>query len=505
MSSRGSRHQHTRGYSYMVLLEPVSSRLTRRQMLATAGAAAVAYGAAPAGRLADRSFGQFVQPEFAPAAPGFHSRPDLRIPALAVATRPGALSPGLVLLAPYNAPAGAQAGAVIFSDRGDPVWEQPLPNLVTTDFRVQTYAGSPALTWWQGKIVLGHGVGRYVIADSSYTPLAQLNAGNGMHGDLHEFLLTDRGTALLTTYLVTRHDLRAVGGSADGSIQDAVFQELDIATGRVLLEWHSLDHIPITDSYWGLGSDWDYVHLNSIGVDGDGNLLVSSRNTHTIYKIDRVTGQIIWRLGGKHSDFAIDRQAMFAWQHDARRQPDGSISLFDNGERVSRALVLNVDETRRRVTLRRAYTHPQQLFASSQGNVQLLSNGNVFVGWGAQPYVSEFTPDGTLIFDAKLGPGYVSYRAYRAQWSGLGAGLPAVVLERAPRYTDAYVSWNGDTRVVRWTVLGGRHPSALVPIGSVPRTGFETGVRIPARFTSLRFVGSDATGRRLGASAALAR
>jgi len=488
-----------------VLLEAAPPRLSRRQVIVGTGAALLAYGGASAGRLVDRSFGQFVAPEFAPAAPGFHSRPDLRIPALTVATRPGAVSPGLLLLAPYNAPADAQAGAVIFTDRGDPVWEQPLPNLVTTDFRVQTYAGRPALTWWQGKVVLGHGVGSYVIADSSYRPLAHVNAGNGMSGDLHEFLLTDRGTALLTTYLVTRHDLRAVGGASDGSIQDAIFQEVDIASGRVLLEWHSLDHIPITDSYWGLGSDWDYVHLNSIGVDTDGNLLVSSRNTHTIYKIDRSSGAIIWRLGGKHSDFALDREAVFAWQHDARRQPDGSISLFDNGERVSRALLLNVDEARRRVTLRRAYTHPQQLFATSQGNVQTLSNGNILVGWGAQPYVSEFTPDGTLVFDAKLGPGYVSYRAYRAQWNGQGAGPPAVALERAPRYTDAYVSWNGDTRVVRWTVLGGRRVADLVPIGSVPRTGFETGVRIPARFTNLRLVGSDLSGRALGLSAPLVR
>ena len=488
-----------------MLLDGAPLRLSRRQALVSASAAALVYGGASAGRLVDRSFGQFVAPQFAPAAPGFHSRPDLRIPALTVATRHEVVSPGLLLLAPYNAPADAQAGAVIFTDRGDPVWEQPLPNLVTTDFRVQTYMGRPALTWWQGKVVIGHGVGSYVIADSSYAPLAHVNAGNGMSGDLHEFLLTDRGTALLTTYLVTHRDLRSVGGSEDGSIQDAIFQEVDIATGRVLLEWHSLDHIPITDSYWGLGTDWDYVHLNSIGVDRDGNLLVSSRNTHTIYKIDRSSGQIIWRLGGKHSDFAFDREAVFAWQHDARRQPDGSISLFDNGERVSRALQLNVDETRRRVTLRRAYTHPQQLFATSQGNVQMLANGNVLVGWGAQPYVSEFTPDGTLAFDAKLGPGYVSYRAYRAQWTGQGAGLPAVALERASGYTDAYVSWNGDTRVARWTVLAGRRANNLVPIGSVPRSGFETGVRIPARFTNLRLVGTDSAGRELGVSAALVR
>ncbi len=135
----------------------------------------------------------------------------------------------------------------------------------------------------------------------------------------------------------------------------------------------------------------------------------------------------------------------------------------------------------------------------------MLSNGNVLVGWGAQPYVSEFAPDGALIFDAKLGPGYVSYRAYRAQWEGEGAGAPAVALARTRGYTDAYVSWNGDVRVARWTVLAGRRAADLVPIGSVPRTGFETGVRIPARFTHLRLVGVDSAGRALGASAPVVR
>jgi hypothetical protein len=181
-------------------------------------------------------------------------------------------------------------------------------------------------------VELGHGVGHYVVADSSYRPLATVNAGNRRAGDLHEFLLTDRGTALLTTYAVTQRDLSAVHGSKAGTIQDAMFQEIDIASGRVLLEWHSLDHIPVTESYWPLSSNWDYVHLNSIDVDRDSNLLVSSRNTHTIYKLDRRSGQIIWRLGGKHSDFQIAPEAVFAWQHDARRQPDGTITMFDNGD-----------------------------------------------------------------------------------------------------------------------------------------------------------------------------
>ena len=447
-----------------------------------------------------RTLGALLEPAVAPRTPAYHTRPDLRIPALSVTTLGKGLAPGLIFLAPYNAPNNAQAGAVIVDDTGAPVWEQPLARLVTTDFRVQTYKGRPALTWWQGIIELGHGVGNYVIADSEYTPLARVNAGNGRAGDLHEFLLTERGTALLTSYAIARADLRAVGGSASGTIQDALFQEIDVVTGKVLLEWHSLDHIPISESYWPLTADWDYVHLNSIAVDRDQNLLVSSRNTHTIYKLDRTSGAIIWRLGGKRSDFSFGAEADFAWQHDARRQPDGTITLFDNGERLSRAVALEVDETHRRVSLRRSYRHPANLHADSQGNVQVLPGGNVLVGWGAQPYVSEFAPSGELLFDAMLATDYVSYRAYRIPWTGEAAGAPTIATARARAHTDAFVSWNGDTRVVRWIAMTGTSPATLSPIGSVRRTGFETGMRLSRNLVSLAVRGVDASGATVGTS-----
>jgi hypothetical protein len=445
----------------------------------------------------------------AAAVPSFVSRPDLRIPALAITQRAGrTVAPGLMLLAPYNAPSPAQAGALIVDNTGAAVWEQPLAHLVTTDFRVQSYRGRPALTWWEGVITLGHGVGRYVIADSAYAPIAHVNAGNGRRGDLHEFLVTDRGTALLTSYAIEDMDLRPVGGPRHGTIQNAMFQEVDIASGRVLLEWRSLDHIPIAESYWpvGAGNNWDYVHLNSIGVDLDQNLLVSSRNTHTIYKLDRRSGEIMWRLGGKHSDFAIASDASFAWQHDARRQPDGSISVFDNGYGgASRALLLSVDEPGRRASLGRSYTRPTATFSDSQGNVEVLPNGNVFVGWGAQPYVSEFSPSGELIFDAQLGDRYISYRAYRAPWAGHGAGLPAVAARRGSGQNSVYVSWNGDTRVAWWTVLAGEGSGArLRALRPVARTGFETLIEVPPTVTHLQVRASDRAGGTLATSAPLA-
>jgi hypothetical protein len=192
----------------------------------------------------------------------------------------------------------------------------------------------------------------------------------------------------------------------------------------VLLEWHSLDHIPLSESYWPVYEPWDYVHINSIDVDYDGNLLVSSRNTHTVYKIDRHSGAVIWRLGGKSGDFSLASGAAFAWQHDVRRQANGTLTIFDNeglpnaNTNESRAIVLAVDEPGRKASLLREYRHPTPLLATSQGSVQVLPNGNIFVGWGAEPYVSEFSASGELLFDAQLGDKYLSYRAFRMPWTG---------------------------------------------------------------------------------------
>jgi hypothetical protein len=476
----------------------VPHRLTRRKLLVSGGVAATAVAATSSLRMLPQS----VDALYVTAAsqPAFHTRPDLQIPGLNLAAGSRAVTAGRLMLAPYGAK-GKQAGPLILDANGDLVWQQPLVQpLVGTDLRVQTYRGRPALTWFEGRIEHGHGVGSYVIADANYTPQARITAGNGHHGDLHEFLLTDRGTALLTTYRIVTRDLRSVGGSSSGKIQDAMFQEIDLASGKVLLEWHSLDHIALDESYYSMRSNWDYAHLNSIAVDRDENLIVSSRNTHTLFKIDRNTGEIIWRLGGKRSDFTLTREATFAWQHDARRQPDGTITLFDNGYYRSRGIVLSVDDTHRRVALKRAYTHPAHFWSASQGNVQVMANGSVLVGWGAEPYISEFTADGRLVFDARLGTDFFSYRAYQIPWSGEGIASPAIVAERAGTHTNVYASWNGDSRVTRWTALAGSGPTHLAPVRSVARTGFETTLQIPGSFSHVSVRGSDRAGKVLGTS-----
>jgi hypothetical protein len=482
--------------------------VTRRQLLRSAGLAAA--GLAVSGAVGEIVAGALAAPRgVPPKPPRWRSRPDLRIPALTVTHREDGVSADPIFIAPYNAPAG-QAGAVIADNSGQPLWENPLAGKVTANFRVQSYRSRPVLTWWEGDIELGHGVGEYVIADTGYRTVRRVQAAAGLRGDLHEFVITPRDTALLTSYKVRRADLSSVGGSRRGSIQDAIFQEIDLADGRVLLEWHSLDHAALQESYAPVGADWDFFHINSVDLDRDGGLLISSRSTHTVYKLDRA-GAIVWRLGGSRSDFSMGAGSSFAWQHDARRQPDGTLTIFDNGatpavERLSRGLILDVDERAMTAKLVRQYTRPP-ILAGSQGSMQLLANGNVFVGWGEAPRVSEFDRSGRLLFDALLGSKYQSYRAFRLPWSGRPADAPALALTRSRGGSTAYASWNGATDVAAWRLLAGEWAEAdtMRAVATARSDGFESVLHTTSAGPHFAVQALDGAGATLGQSVTVAQ
>ena len=191
----------------------------------------------------------------------FVTRPDLVPPAVDVTTHTPGAAPGLVFVAPKGG--HGQDGPMILDDAGHVVWFKPAGNREeATDFRVQTYQGKPVLTWWQGRLVGGEGRGEGVIYDKHYRPIRRVRAGNGFSEDLHEFALTPQGTALLISYDRVKMDLRRYGGSRDGTVVDGVVQEVDIATGLVVFEWHSLDNVSPRDSTLRAprGSEaWDYM------------------------------------------------------------------------------------------------------------------------------------------------------------------------------------------------------------------------------------------------------
>ena len=443
----------------------------------------------------------------------FHTRPDLKPPAVKINTRARDTADGYVFVAAKKG--DGQFGCLILDDAGEPVWFRPIGNqeLYPMDFKVQSYGGEPVLTWHESKVIAGHGFGEYVIADTSYHEITRVQAGNGYMGDHHEFVITPRDTALLTAYGKVRADLTSIGGDKDHLVWDSVAQEIDIQTGEVLLEWHSIDHVPVEETYGVLSNDepgqaFCYFHINSIDVDDDDNLLISSRNTWTVYKVDRETGEIIWRLGGRKSDFKVGSDAQTRYQHHARRQPDGTISIFDNGglkrDGESFGIVVEPDMNTMTANLARRYAHPKDIFSDTQGSLQLLPNGNAFVGWGSEPNFSEFSHDGELLFSATLPNTYESYRTFRFPWSGRPYVDPAIEVEReSDEELTAYVSWNGATEVAGWQVLAGPDPDRMEPLGSVARDGFETAiaVRTAEPFVGVRAI--DSSGIVIGTSEAV--
>ena len=448
----------------------------------------------------------------------FRSRPDLRPPVLTVTASSPAVAPGDEFVAPYDGP--GQSGPMILDPGGGLVWFKGLPRGASaTNLQVQQYAGRPVLTWWQGDVsVHGFGRGVDVIADSAYEDVAHVRAGNGLQADLHDFQLTPAGTALITAYDPIYCDLTAAGGSSYGAVTDGLLQEIDVKTGLVMFQWTSVDHVALGESYELAASSrtswpFDFFHLNSIGLAQDGGLLVSARNTWTVYDIDGATGQISWQLGGKHSSFAMGPGASAAWQHDPRELPDGTFSIFDNGASPkihdqSRGIVVSLNSQRHTATLVSQFTRPSPLLAYSQGNMQMLPNGNWFIGWGQVPDFSEMSPTGQLLLDAHFPAGDQSYRAFRFPWTGTPVHSPAfAVAGGAGGASTVYASWNGATLLASWRVLAGPSATRMSVVAQGPRAGFESAIPLPAGTAGpyVTVQALDAGGHVLGTAPAAAR
>jgi hypothetical protein len=423
---------------------------------------------------------------------------------------------------PVSLTGSQQYGPLIIDRRGEPVWFRPLPpGVEVTNFTATRYRGEPVLMWWQGSIQgSGYGQGEAVIVDREYREVARVRAARGRSMDLHALWLSPEGTALFSCYPdIVETDLSAVGGPRRAPVYESVIQEVDVASGRLLFEWRSLSHVGVGESYMsvinpslnqGPSLKWpfDYLHVNSIAPTVDGDLLVSGRFTWSLYKLERRTGKVKWKLGGKQSDFQMGRGAQFTWQHDARQVSAGLFTVFDNGsdgytntEGQSRGLVLDVDETRKSVSLRRAYTGPKQL-ATSMGSVQILPSGRVIVGWGTASHTSEFDPDGTTLFDVGLPSGLYSYRGVWSPWAGAPAHRPAVAADRDSD-TGAklvYASWNGATGVAGWRVDAGLRRDELSTVGVARRRGFETVVPLHPDFRFAAVTALDRVGRALARS-----
>ncbi len=445
----------------------------------------------------------------APAAgaiANFLTLPTLHPPTVSVTAPAADPALGDIFLTPVNG--ASQAGPMIVDPAGRLVWFAPEPpGMQATNLRVQQYLGQPVLTYWEGRVVIGHGAGAGVIMNSSYQPIAAVKAGNGLAMDLHEFLLEPHGVALITVYQPVRWNLSSVGGLADGIIDDCAVQEIDVKTGLVMFEWHALGHIPLSNSHTKAQrfstAVWDFFHINSIFREPNQNLLISSRSTWAVYQIGHTHGEVLWTLGGRHSTFTLGPNVRFAYQHDASMLADGSIEIFDNEDTpqvgpASRAIDVALDYEKHTATLLHAWVDPQQpVLSASQGDVQQLGNADRLLGWGQIGLISEVSSaTGALTLQMRLPPPVESYRAFRFPWVASPISQPVVVGSHAAgsATTTVDASWNGATAALSWQVLAGASPTTLVAVGTpVASTGFETVIdaATTAPYVAVSAVGAD--------------
>jgi Arylsulfotransferase (ASST) len=510
--------------------------MTRRQLLGRGGVAVMGAGGLTLAGLTGYAWPHdqaAAAAETVPTAPltpddargvlHFVSRPDLTPPALTIAHHgaTGTSDPPYFFLTPSGYPLTGPGtpGLMILDRHGSIVWYSPNTGFPASkgmgrvDLKVQTYQGQPVLTWWEGQIIKGTGEGQAIIADTSYNTIATVTGGDGLKVDLHEFVISPQDTALVTAVRPVTADLSGFGGPKQGVALEGVVQEIDIPSGRLLFEWNSLDHVPVTDTYVSFAggtaaAPFDYFHPNSISIAPDGNLLISGRNTSTVYKVSRTTGQVAWQLGGKHSSFTMGSGARFWFQHHVLPQGQDTLSIFDDGgsppvkEPQSRAILVNLNTGTMHATLQRSYVHPAGLAAANQGSMQVLTDGEVLVGWGNLPYFSQFAADGTLLLDGQFPVSDQSYRAFTAAWTGRPADKPAAAARVNPAGGSVvYASWNGATEVSTWTVLAGKTAGTLAKVGSQQRGGFETMITVNSAGPYFAVTAQDARGGRLGQSA----
>jgi EmrB/QacA subfamily drug resistance transporter len=455
------------------------------------------------------------------------TQPSLHPPKIEIegTTDTSRLAPGYILTANfYNInfpPMIGQSGPMILDDRMQPVWFQPVPeNVVAGNLSLQRYEGKPALAWWQGLITNTGETesGEDVVVNQHYQTVARIKGVDGWKLTLHEILISGHDVWVTANKDVPMN-LSPYGGAYNGTLVDSAVQEYDLRTGRLLYDWDALKRIPLGESEASIptnGFPWDAYHVNSLQLVGREKFLVSMRDTWAAYLVNIKTGRIEWTLGGKKSSYRFGQGAAFEWQHDVRLQPNGTVTMFDDhccqltgggtyvhASEPSRGLVLKLDEGAHTASKIADYGGGYGIDSDYMGDTQPLPNGNVFVGFGSEPYLDELTSSGNPVLEGKLPGNNLTYRATLAPWVGLPLTKPAAAARQVHGRTVVYASWNGATQVATWRVLAGPSANATRPVATAARSGFETAIPLPSRSTpyrSFRVQALDAKGRIIGAS-----
>jgi hypothetical protein len=369
---------------------------------------------------------------------------------------------------------------MILENNGDPVFYRRTPSRAR-DFKVQptgllTYRLGPPQNVFHGMDAT------YAVTDTFY-------AGHGYGTDEHDLQILPNGNALVIALDHQQIDMSVLvpGGRTDAVVIGNHIQELD-KDHNVVFEWRSWDNFEITDArHIDLtGGTIDYVHMNSISVDTDGNIIISSRHLSEITKIDRSTGTVMWRLGGAKNQFTFaGMEGPFSWQHDARALGNNTYTIFDNGNwnspRETRVLEYNLDTTNRGATLVWEYRHTPAFYTWWMGNAQRLPGGNTVIGWAdaSLPRLTEVTPAGETVLELDFATPAHCYRVFKFPWEGK-ASAPYLTAEPLSVGARLLFPVFGDSSIQKYYIYAGRsaHPTTLVDSSIVPSidvTGLDTG------------------------------
>ncbi len=304
--------------------------------------------------------------------------------------------------------------------------------------------------------------------NTNYQQIAQYWTTNGYSGDEHELQVLADGTYFLIGLQTETVDMSQyiAGGNTAASVTEDAIQEFT-AAGDLIFQWRAWDHLNVLDEQQFIdltSSGFDFPHMNSIDVDTDGNILLSSRNNSECTKIDRNTGDTIWRLGGPSSTLAFPNDPLNGPrnQHAFRVAATNHYTLFDDGNlhspSVSRGVEYLVNTNNMTATMVWQYppTPTTALYSYYMGNAQRLTNGNTLIDWavGNLPKLTEVRPDGTKAFEMNWMNQYEAYRTWRCSWSGV-AVQPYLLLESYPDNVTLIFNQFGDTNVAYYRIYGG--------------------------------------------------
>ncbi len=332
-------------------------------------------------------------------------------------------SPGFLFFSPFIFPASRPTYNIITDNYGIPVYYKKMHRGRTYDFKKQP---TGVLSYFE------NGPNQHYLLDSSYTIIDSLQMQNGYTTDVHELVILDSGYVLLQSFDYEQVGMDTVveGGNPNATVIALVIQELNLNDNKkMVFQWRSLDHIPITDATKDIdlkGGTIDYIHGNTIEPDMDGNLIISSRHLDEVTKINRETGNIIWRLGGeycKNNEFTfINDPIGFSHQHDVRRLPNGNLTLFDNGNlhspQFSRAVEYHLDEVNKTAELVWEFRNDPSTYTYFMGSTRRLSNQNTIIGWASwsKPAISEVSIDGFVELQISFPDTIINYRVHKFPW-----------------------------------------------------------------------------------------